>query len=218
MEKLLEHLKLDYCIKSKTETTLSTFLLDLEMASEHGFLRNVRAIKEKYDLFFCYEEIYEEKILGKDIISKDDMLKKCGDVVTTNMLSEEVERIYCPSVDGSFGVPTHYLLDIMDSSTCDETINILVKSMHCNGRLIRDKYGIIDISAMNVFSAISHRDAYKMYQLNKGGVVVIKSPYQISDGNKYSENQDNIYAIAQTIKEFSTTTTTILCSTTKDKG
>lgn len=210
-DELLLRLNLDMTFRSKRELTLLSLTYELDYAQENDFISNTRDIIERHDLKISGGNWYKEKLIKLNYSSKTEILNDCNEIIVEDELKEEIERIYQPQKDNSFGVPVHYFLNIDNDYECKKTLNILLESLKVNNRVIRNFYTVIDLTLKNRVAGLSSFDIKKIFNMNIGGVVVIYANYQISEDNLFSDEHMITDMFATGILKNATKVTTILC-------
>lgn len=217
VNELLLYLELPFLIASKEEITLKMLMFEIEKASGNNFIKNERELKEKYGLSFNHGWLCERRVPQTNQ-TKKQLLNECDDIIVDSVLKQEIERIFTPSKSKKFGVPAHYLLNVQDTKDADAVFNILIKSLKNNNRMVRDFYSIIDLSTHGKIDRVMFDDVAKVYNMNKGGVVVIVSRLDVVDDDFYSAERDVINMVAGQIRYHGAEVTTILCCVGKNNG
>ena len=161
---------------------------------------------------------FRERKLDVVTSKKEELLNICDEIIVDECIKEEVERIFTPQKQKEFGVPVHYLLNIHNFEDCDKVINILIKSLKLNNRMLRDVYTIFDLTVPSLYDRITFSDVSKLFNINQGGVVVIKADMDIANDDVFSIEKELINIFTSQIKHNSTEVTTILCCVGKNKS
>lgn len=203
--KLISFLEIDYDSVEKKEIFYKTFIYDSDACCMFGALRDV------IDHFrLRIEGEFHEKSI-EDNVKLDHVLEKYKAMPVSKNLVEEFKRIYTKTDSKLFGVPAHYFVKIEDNQICEKTIELIVESLRANKRIVRDKYTVCNL---NYFSMRSYRygDINNIYNINVGGVVVINSNMSLSDGNKFTREQEMAEYFCEIAQKYANKTVTIICA------
>lgn len=217
LNELILYLDLDFLIAQKEEITLGDIIYELETSADNKYIHNHRDIRNKFDLFLPNRWIHETK-LTKNTKTQEELKEDCKKLVVEDVLSQEVDRIFSPQQDKKFGVPAHYLLNIQDESDCVQVVEILLNSLRQNNRMVREVYARIELNRVYSLENISSQDLKKLYELNKGGVVIIYSYLEVVEDDFYSTERNVMNMLTSIIGQYSTEVTTILCCCGKSKS
>lgn len=211
VEELITFLNIDLIFHKKFELTLNGLLYELDIAQENNYINNAREVREKNDLYISGGLWFKEKKLSGDQPTKEEVIDKCKKLIVEEELIDEVERIYHPKQDNSFGVPVQYMINIYNDDECDSAVQVLINSLKSNGRIIREVYSVIDLTIKDKFGRVDPFDISKLYKMNLGGVVVIKANFKLQNDDIYSDERRITEIFADVIKRFSAEVTTIVC-------
>ncbi len=204
----------------KSECTIGSVIDRLDDACLHDWVKDARSAERGFHLHEMRSRLfYECELCDGLTLSKEDALKLADRSFLGDPLREEIERIYVKSQHG-FGVPVHYILDINDNEAMQDTLGLLIDSLKANGRIIRNKYAIIDFGTLlrktdDIFTDVT--DIVQAFSTEKGGTVVIKINLDVRDSKMLSNQHEIIHDICHYIHMFSSVTTVFLCFSCRSK-
>lgn len=216
-DELVVYLNLDMQLIKKQELTFANLSYELDIAQENEYISNTRETLESHDLRIIPANWFKEKPILLSGNSKEQLLNRCDELVVDDELKNELDRIYQPRLDNSFGVPVHYFLNIGNDADCNKAVKILLESLKVNNRIIRNFYSVVDLTLKSRVSGLGPFDIRKLFKLNMGGVVVIYANYQINDDDIFSDEHMITDMFATGIFKNATNVTTILCCKSKSQ-
>ena len=193
---------------NKNEITYNTLNHDLHQADHEEFIENINEIKTKFDIDYAFHKCFDEYIISEKNFAKNEVLELCDKYVLNNEIKEEIERIYTPRKENTFGVPVHYILN-MDEKTGHDAIEVLINALHSNGRMLRDKYTVLYPSRLRCRDMDLWFEILSVFKINDGGVVVITSNMEVSETDHFSRDMEVLEKICQVCKIASKETTII---------
>lgn len=208
---LILKLNLDMVFVKRVEITASTFLRELHVCEDNGFIMDYKFVRDHFDLHFTGGMWFNERRFYDKIFSKEEMLKRCDEVVVDSELKREVERIYQNSLDGSFGVPVHYFVNVSNIEQSKKVVNILLNCLKTNNRSIRNYYTIVDMALKDNFCRITHSEVDRAFDINAGGVMVINANFKILEEDLFSDERFLTEMFAEQIYRHAGEVTSIIC-------
>ena len=167
--------------------------------------------------FNVTQEALNKYMINKKNFTKDEALELCDKYVLNSEIKDEIERIYAPRKDNSFGVPVHYILN-MGGKIGQEAVEVLINALHSNGRMLRDKYTVLFPSRLRCYGKDLFFEILSVFNINDGGVVVISSSLEIGEKDHYSRDMDVLEKICQVCKMASKETTIIFNLSSEKSG
>ena len=207
VNELLLYLNLNYLIKSKTEVSLESISTYLDEGCTNGFSRAYREIRERLGIYIQSLECREMSCVEN--LTKKQVLKKCENLVMNKVFYEEIERIYAPSKEKTFGVPVQYIVNCGDHETAKTASEILTFCLKANKRILRNKVSYIEISPFSSNNGIRN-DLSVFLMVNEGGCVIIDCQIDFIDDDKFSYERGVLTTIAQVVQSYSQKVTCIL--------
>lgn len=202
---LVSYLEIEYVSVDKKEIFYKTFMVDNDSSCLFGYSRDVL---DNFKLHIDGD--FQEKTFGEDL-PLEKVLEKFNSLPVSKNMEDEFKRIYTKTESSLFAVPAHYFVKIEDGDIREKTVELIVKSLHANKRVVRDKYTICKLNGFS-FRSFRYGDLSNIYKINDGGVVVIQSNLALSDGNKYSREQEVAESLCDIAKMYSNNTVTIICA------
>lgn len=193
---------------NRNEISINSLYNDLEQANAEEFVDNINSIKSRFDIDFAFHRCFNEYMISKKNFSKDEVLELCDKYVLNDEIKEEIERIYAPRQDNTFGVPVHYILN-MGGKTGQDAVEVLIDALHSSGRMLRDKYTVLHPSRLRCCDMDLFFEILSVFKVNDGGVVVISSNMEIDKTDRYSREMEVLEKICQVCKLASKDTTII---------
>ena len=201
----------------KDEISYNSLNHDLQQANDKNYIENVNEIKSDFDIDYAFHRCFDEYMINKKIFTKDETLELCDKYVLNSEIKDEIERIYAPRKDNSFGVPVHYILN-MGEKIGQEAVEVLINALHSNGRMLRDKYTVLFPSRLRCYGQELFFEIQSVFNINDGGVVVISSSLEIGEKDHYSRDMDVLEKICQVCKMASKETTIIFNLSSEKSG
>lgn len=189
----------------------------MQQANDKNYIENVNEIKSDFDIDYAFHRCFDEYMINKKIFTKDETLELCDKYVLNSEIKDEIERIYAPRKDNSFGVPVHYILN-MGEKIGQEAVEVLINALHSNGRMLRDKYTVLFPSRLRCYGQELFFEIQSVFNINDGGVVVISSSLEIGEKDHYSRDMDVLEKICQVCKMASKETTIIFNLSSEKSG
>lgn len=214
---LLRSIQKDFDKIEKEEITYHTLNIDLEVAFQNKFIKDIMEFRRRLNVDIDHPRAFSETLVDKKPFDESMAMKKCQELAVNQQVQEEFKRIYAPRTNNSFGVPVHYIVD-MDYRNGVETIEALVNALHFNGRMLRDKFATIKLNLLKHYDFNLFSDISKIFEMNEGGVVVINSPFDIDETDKYCEELDVLKDVCQVAYYNANSTTIIFHSTSSKRG
>lgn len=210
-DELVVKLNLDMVVAQRIELPASVFLQELHTAEDNGFVTDYKFVKDHLDLHFTGGMWFRERKFYNKQYSKEEMLKRCDELVVESELKREVERIYQSSQDGAFGVPVHYFINVSNQEQSQEVVDILLECLKSNNRSIRNYYSTLDLGFKDNFCRIGHSEADRAFSLNAGGVVVIYSNFKLAEDDTFSDEHLITEMFAEQVYRHADEVTSIIC-------
>lgn len=201
----------------KDEISYNSLNHDLQQANDKNYIENVNEIKSDFDIDYAFHRCFDEYMINKKNFTKDEALELCDKYVLNSEIKDEIERIYAPRKDNSFGVPVHYILN-MGEKIGQEAVEVLINALHSNGRMLRDKYTVLFPSRLRCYGKDLFFEILSVFNINDGGVVVISSSLEIGEKDHYSRDMDVLEKICQVCKMASKETTIIFNLSSEKAG
>lgn len=201
----------------KDEISYNSLNHDLQQANDKNYIENVNEIKSDFDIDYAFHRCFDEYMINKKNFTKDEALELCDKYVLNSEIKDEIERIYAPRKDNSFGVPVHYILN-MGGKIGQEAVEVLINALHSNGRMLRDKYTVLFPSRLRCYGKDLFFEILSVFNINDGGVVVISSSLEIGEKDHYSRDMDVLEKICQVCKMASKETTIIFNLSSEKSG
>ena len=208
---LILKLNLDMVFVERTEITASTFLRELHVSEDNGYIMDYKFVRDHFDLHFTGGMWFNERKFFDRTFTKEEMLRRCDAVIVENELKREVERIYQNSIDGSFGVPVHYFVNVSNAEQSKKVVNILLNCLKTNNRSIRNYYTIVDLGVKDNFCRITHSEADRAFDINAGGVMVINANFKIVEDDLFTDEHFVTEMFAEQIYRHAGEVTSIIC-------
>lgn len=180
---------IDFILKESEEISIKDFKRYLRICERHGFIESCDKL---VDLFNIECEIkYKEYIVNN--MCRRDAEEIAAELLYGKSMIDEIERIYrIPNLSATLQHPVHYILRSDNNDEYTEILNALISSLYNNNRLFSKRYAEVDIEKNNYRNSY---DLKKLYNLQKGGTIVIKistgtdvdREYYFSDNLSYIE-------------------------------
>ena len=201
----------------KDEISYNSLNHDLQQANDKNYIENVNEIKSDFDIDYAFHRCFDEYMINKKNFTKDEALELCDKYVLNSEIKDEIERIYAPRKNNSFGVPVHYILN-MGEKIGQEAVEVIINALHSNGRMLRDKYTVLFPSRLRCYGKDLFFEILSVFNINDGGVVVISSSLEIGEKDHYSRDMDVLEKICQVCKMASKETTIIFNLSSEKAG
>jgi AAA+ superfamily predicted ATPase len=160
-----------------TEVTFGRISRMINSGSRSGYTIHRDYILDMFDigsLRGSYFESYNEAIFSE--CDKDRIYKGASRLLSSRLLTEELDRIYIPKKNRSVsGFPVHYLICTDDFDEKMEAINALLPALYANNRICSKRHSHIEIR--NSKSVLEYLDA--LFKSSFGGTVIVD--YESSD-------------------------------------
>ena len=201
----------------KDEISYNSLNHDLQQANDKNYIENVNEIKSDFDIDYAFHRCFDEYMINKKNFTKNETLELCDKYVLNSEIKDEIERIYAPRKNNSFGVPVHYILN-MGEKIGQEAVEVIINALHSNGRMLRDKYTVLFPSRLRCYGKDLFFEILSVFNINDGGVVVISSSLEIGEKDHYSRDMDVLEKICQVCKMASKETTIIFNLSSEKAG
>ena len=193
---------------SKVEITFSGLDKDIRNSYDNEFIENLNDIYSKFEIEQGGNHHFKENMLSKQKFDKKSLLELCDKYALNEQVKEEIERIYALCDNTAFGVPVHYIVN-MDKEMGNNTIDVLLKALHTNGRMIRDKYAKLFLSRLRKMDMDLFFEISSAIKMNEGGVVVLYCDLEVDDGDRYSRELDILNNLCR-VCEFEANSATLI--------
>lgn len=208
---LILKLDIDMVIAERTEISSVQFLHELRVAEENRYISDAKQIRDRLHLHFTGGFWFRERRFFDKTFTKDELLKRCDELIVEDELKREIERIYQNSIDGTFGVPVHYFVNVSNNEERRKVVNILLSGLKTNNRSIRNFYSVVDLSAKDNFYRVGHEEVNNAYNVNRGGVMVIEGNFKLADDELFSDERMVTEMFAEEAYKHAGEVTTIIC-------
>ncbi len=163
-------------------------------------------IETKFNIKFydrSFFEAFNEFMINK-IFCQDELIDYCDKNILNEQLVEEIKRIYLPKTCNSFCVPVHYILNMRDKM-CRDSTKVLIDALHSNGRMLRDKYTVMELSNLSGFENKIFSEIMSIFKINDGGVVVIPLDFEIKESHSYHKKlYKNLFEVCKQVNKNTT--------------
>ncbi len=157
----------------KKEIGIDTLKTDMIESKYFGASKYSIKRKYKFDFLDEFNDCFKEFMIDEKPISYEELINNNTDnYVLTDDLHEELKRIYTPRKFKSFGIPVHYIFN-MKENTGRDAIKLLANALHSNGRMLREKYTILNLSQIRGAYYDITEQINSLLKSNDGGVVVM---------------------------------------------
>ncbi len=203
---LIKFLDIDYISIEKEEILFSMFHFDLNNLCYYLPLK--REIENVFNLGGWDGMDFKEVPL-KNKMSKTEALNTCKSLPITD-LKDEVKRIYAKTENKNFAVPVHYFLMMDDRKTYERTVDLLVKSLYSNNRIIRNKYTVCNVNMWTCHHC-SYTELERLFSINEGGLMILNIELNIEESSRYTEEEEIAEKFCKKIKKYANKMVVIIC-------
>ncbi len=164
-----------------SECDSHTFAEHLQEARNEGYISRPYDILEAFSPLNNVFELreagiwqsvgcYHEKMCQVD--TRSSLEEKAKDFLWGASLGQEFDRIYAKAaVQGTTGIPVHYILAGNNYDTREKATDILISALYENGRIQQKRYAEIGVSGLNESESSSMSEMFEVY---RGGAVVFR--------------------------------------------
>lgn len=183
------------------EITFSNMRTLLTAADRNDYIGDDEEVMERFELDringrYVRGIEYGENLLD-EITCKDRLFAKSNELLTTDTLTPELERIYSgKSSSKALGHPVHYMIETSDLATRKTLSRLLLQALFDNQRLQSRRYCFIDFRPGQEFSKLVYDALYKSCI---GGAMVVR--YLANDDSEDGEYASNEFETIQTLCE-----------------
>ena len=197
------------------EITFSTLRTLLSIADRNDYIGDDEEVMEKFELDringrYVRGIEYGENLLD-EITCRDRLFAKSDELLTTDTLTPELERIYSgKSTSKAFGHPVHYMIETSDFRTRKTLSQTLLKALFDNKRLQSRRYCFIDFRPGQDFSKLIYDALYKSCI---GGAIVVRylANDDSEDGEYASSEFETIQVLCETMLKYRNQVLTVFC-------
>lgn len=199
------------------EITFSSMCNLLSIASRNDCIGNECEVLEKFGLDriktnsrFGRGIEYDENLLD-EISCKEELFSKANDLLASDTLTPELERIYSKkSSSKALGHPVHYMIETDDLDTRTAFYGTVLHALFDNKRLQSRRYCFIDFKPGQDFSKLAYDVLYKSCV---GGAVVVR--YRANDDSEDNDHAcsefETIQVLSETMLKYRNQVLTVFC-------
>lgn len=178
---------IDFILREFEEISIKDFKRYLRTCERHGFIESRDKLVDLLNIE-C-DIIYKEYIVNN--ICRSEAEEISAELLYGKSMIDEIERIYrIPNSSATLQHPVHYVLRSDNNDEYSEILNALISSLYNNNRLFSKRYAEIGIEKNGYRN--SH-ELKKLYELQKGGTIVIKINTETGTGIEYLFSEDSAY-------------------------
>ena len=174
------------------EITFSSTRSLLCNAENNDYISNEDVVLKKFELdricgYYGGGIEYGENLLN-GVTCKEKLFAKSDELLATETLTPELERIYSEKTDSkAIGHPVHYMIETDDRDTRKALSQTLLQALFENNRLQGRRYCFIDFKPGQEFSKLAYDVLYKSCA---GGAILVR--YLAND-----DSEDDEYASSE---------------------
>lgn len=197
------------------EITFSGMRNLLSCADRNDYIGDDDEVLEKFELDringrYVRGIEYGENLLD-EIICKEELLAKANELLATDTLTPELERIYSGKTNSkAFGHPVHYMIETDDRDTRKALSRTLLQALFDNHRLQGRRYCFIDFKPGQDFSKLVYDILYKSCM---GGAILVR--YLANDDSEdddYASSEfETIGTLCETMLKYRNHVLTVFC-------
>lgn len=212
ISEILKPVNIKITSQTRKELLLKELKNELDNATDEEFIISPRTAQKTFNLDFNSESYFCEQTLSQENITLDEALKICEHLCVDDSVAEEIKRIFQPS-NGTFGVPVHYIVNSTNQKYNDQVCCLIAKCLRQNGRCLRDKFGIFNLSSRVLSRPFfeDKLDLKKMFSFEQGGIVVIKSAFDVGQDKRYADELYDLIDLCVCLSSIANDTTIIVC-------
>ncbi len=203
-------------VESAEEITMEVFFNSLCRARLNGFVSREKYITAPFGIEDSIHSFDEDKqhqeicAITKSIVDAKEAAKQ---LCLKDTLLPELNRIYKQGNHRLMcGHPVQYTLSTSSSVLTDKAVDMLISALYANKRVISRRYSWIDL-----MSRSNDRDLVKLYEIAKGGTVVVRCGENDSEDEYAGSIHRKIEIVSKMIVEHSHQVLTVLCFDKADK-
>lgn len=195
------------------EITFKGITALLTNADRNGFITDDEDILEAFEVD-CISGRYNHVDYGESLLSntiaKDKLISITDNLLLTETLKPEIERIYmgCSKTKVQ-GHPVHYIVQTDDSEVCKNICSTLLEALYDNGRIQSKRYCFVYYDEES-YRPDSTYDA--LYRSCENGTVIVHYNSENCDGGRYARNgEDVIASLCETAIKYKNKVLTVIC-------
>ena len=197
------------------EITFSSMRSLLGNANRSDYIGNDGEVLEKFELDRINDRYvrgfeYGENLL-RDVTCKEELFTKAEELLVTDTLTPELERIYSgKSSSAAYGHPVHYMIETDDRDTRKALSRTLLQALFDNNRLQGRRYCFIDFKPGQDFSKYIYDGLYKSCV---GGAILVRYlANDDSEDDSYASSEfETIQTLCETMLKYRNQVLTIFC-------
>ncbi|MCH5170498.1 MAG: AAA family ATPase [Oscillospiraceae bacterium] len=197
------------------EITFSSMRNLLGSANRNDYISDDDEVLEKFELDringrYVRGIEYGENLLN-EITQKEELFAKSNELLTSDTLTPELERIYSgKTCSKAFGHPVHYMIETNDRDTRKVLSRTLLQALFDNKRLQSRRYCFIDFKPGQDFSKLVYDVLYKSCV---GGAILVRYlANDDSEDDNYASNEfETIQALCETMLKYRNQVLTVFC-------
>ena len=197
------------------EITFSSIWSLLCNAENNDYISNEDVVLKKFELdricgYYGGGFEYGENLLS-GVTCKEKLFAKSDELLATETLTPELERIYSEKTDSkAIGHPVHYMIETDDRDTRKALSQTLLQALFENNRLQGRRYCFIDFKPGQEFSKLAYDVLYKSCA---GGAILVRYlANDDSEDDEYASSEfETIQTLCETMLKYRNRVLTVFC-------
>ena len=197
------------------EITFSSTRSLLCNAENNDYISNEDVVLKKFELdricgYYGGGIEYGENLLN-GVTCKEKLFAKSDELLATETLTPELERIYSEKTDSkAIGHPVHYMIETDDRDTRKALSQTLLQALFDNNRLQGRRYCFIDFKPGQEFSKLAYDVLYKSCA---GGAILVRYlANDDSEDDEYASSEfETIQTLCETMLKYRNRVLTVFC-------
>ena len=172
MENFLATAELDCRDIQSEEITLGSLTSLLIMSKCDNYIYDHEELTESFgiDKLVARSRLLFTEHMIQELPIKQKLIRTAHDLLCTETLIPELERIYQPPADDAAGHPVHYMVESENKKIRDSIYRILISALYANGRLNNRRFSVVKVNEDNCYES----ELNALYEACTGGAVVVK--------------------------------------------